>query len=80
MKTVHVRYFAAFRDATGRSEETIASAAETLAELFGERVAAHTALHPEAAARVALNDTLVDWESAFSDGDEVLFFPPVAGG
>ena len=29
---------------------------------------------------VAINDEMVQWDSPFSDGDEVLFFPPVAGG
>lgn len=80
MKTVNVRYFAAFRDAVGTSEEQVASSAKTLAELFGEMVARHEALHEESAAKVALNDVLADWQDAFSEGDEVLFFPPVAGG
>jgi len=29
---------------------------------------------------VAVNDQMADWESPIADGDEVLFFPPVAGG
>jgi len=80
MKTVTVRYFAAFRDAAGTSRESVETKAETLAGLFTEQVARHHALHEEAAAKVALNDKLVAWESAFEDGDDVLFFPPVAGG
>ena len=80
MKTVHVRYFAAFRDASGTAEESVRSAASTLAELFEERIAAHAGLNHESAAKVALNDELVDWDHPFQDGDEVLFFPPVAGG
>lgn len=80
MKTVEVRYFAAYRDATGVGAETVQSAAATLEALFEERVAAHAGLHPESAAKVALNDRLVEWDSAFEEGDEVLFFPPVAGG
>lgn len=80
MKTVTIRYFAAFRDAAGLGEETVRSDAPSLASLFEERVAAHRALRSESAAKVALNDRLVDWDSGFEDGDEVLFFPPVAGG
>ena len=34
----------------------------------------------EAAALVAINDEIVGWGQAIEDGDEVLFFPPVAGG
>jgi len=80
MKRVHIRYFAAFRDAAGTAEETVDSEADTLADLFAERVSVHEGLRPESAAKVALNDTLTAWERPFDDGDEVLFFPPVAGG
>jgi molybdopterin converting factor small subunit len=29
---------------------------------------------------VAINDEMAGWEALLQDGDEVLFFPPVAGG
>ena len=80
MKTVRIRYFAAFRDATGLGQETVTTAATNLGDLFAERLGAHAGLHREAAAKVAVNDTLVAWGDSFDDGDEVLFFPPVAGG
>jgi molybdopterin converting factor small subunit len=79
-KSVRIRYFAAFRDATGLDAERVESGARTLAELFQERVDAHDALRSELQAKVAVNDVLVGWEDGFSEGDEVLFFPPVAGG
>lgn len=79
-KTVHIRYFAAFRDAVGMGEEQVTTEAKNLEGLFEERVAAHAHLHPEHQAKVAVNDVLVRWQDKFSDGDEVLFFPPVAGG
>ncbi len=77
---VQVRYFAAFRDATGTPGETVDSAAPTLRELFDECAARHDRLHVEHAALVAVNDAMRDWDAGFEDGDEVLFFPPVAGG
>jgi len=40
----------------------------------------HESLQAEAAALVAINDEMCDWETVLNDGDEVLFFPPVAGG
>lgn len=80
MKRVQVRYFAAFRDAAGTSEETVDTSAQSLRALFGEMVERHAALHEESAAKVARNDVLADWHDQFEDGDEVLFFPPVAGG
>ena len=79
-KSVHIRYFAAFRDAAGLSDERGETEAGTLAELFEERVRAHAGLQPELQAKVAVNDVLVAWDDGFSDDDEVLFFPPVAGG
>ncbi|HKE47184.1 MAG TPA: MoaD/ThiS family protein [Rhodanobacteraceae bacterium] len=30
--------------------------------------------------RVAVNDALVGWDHALTDGDEVVFLPPVSGG
>lgn len=79
-KTVHIRYFAAFRDAAGLAEERVETSAGTLAELFEERRVEHAGLEPEVQAKVAVNDVLVAWEDEFADNDEVLFFPPVAGG
>ncbi|MEE4175515.1 MAG: MoaD/ThiS family protein [Xanthomonadales bacterium] len=79
-KSVRIRYFAAFRDAAGVAEERVETTAETLEQLFEERVAAHAGLRAEVQAKVAVNDALVAWSDGFSDDDEVLFFPPVAGG
>jgi molybdopterin converting factor small subunit len=80
MKTVSVRYFAAFRDAAGVASETVGTAAGTAAELFGECVRRHDALEGYSASLVAINDEMSDWEAPIRDGDEILFFPPVAGG
>ena len=80
MKSVRIRYFAAFRDAVGSSAEQVETNAESLDALFEERLGEHAGLHREIAAKVAVNDQLVSWEAGFEDGDEVLFFPPVAGG
>jgi MoaD family protein len=75
-----VRYFAAFRDATACSTEQVDSQAATAAELFSECAGRHDGLRHESAALVAINDEMVDWDVKLSEGDEVLFFPPVAGG
>ena len=80
MKTVNVRYFAAFRDATGVGSESVETGAETLRALFRECAERHDALFEEQAALVAVNDEMADWDAAVSDGDTVLLFPPVAGG
>ena len=75
-----VRYFAVFRDQTGCESEAIDWPGGTAAELFQLMADKHAALKTEAAALVAINDEMAGWETALSEGDEVLFFPPVAGG
>ena len=80
LKTINVRYFAAYREETGIGSETVNTGAGTPAELFAECSARHEGLQSYSAALVAINDEMSDWNAALSEGDEVLFFPPVAGG
>lgn len=80
MNTLRVRWFAAYRDATGVAEESVQSSAATAADLFAEMTRRHDALGRYRRALVAINDEMKSWEASLADGDEVLFFPPVAGG
>jgi len=75
-----VRYFALFRDQAGCGSETVDWPGGTAAELFQMMAKKHPDLKTEAAALVAVNDEMAGWETALSEEDEVLFFPPVAGG
>lgn len=75
-----VKYFAAFREATGTASESMETTAATPAALFSECRERHAGLEEYSASLVAINDEMADWEAPLSDGDEVLFFPPVAGG
>ena len=77
---ITVRYFAAFREAAGTESETLDTTAATPAELFAECQSRHAGLQRYSASLVAVNDRMSDWDVALSDTDEVLFFPPVAGG
>lgn len=77
---VKVRYFALFRDQAGVASESIDWSGGTAADLFQEMTDRHAALLPEAAALVAINDEMSGWKTPLAEGDEVLFFPPVAGG
>jgi len=74
------RYFALFREQTGCESESVDWDGGTAAELFQWVAEMHSCLKPEAAALVAINDEMASWGADLTEGDEVLFFPPVAGG
>ena len=80
MIEVKIRWFAAYRELTGIESETHTTAATTPAELFDEMTTRHAALAGRQSALVAINDAMTDWSATLSQGDEILFFPPVAGG
>jgi molybdopterin synthase sulfur carrier subunit len=80
MKSFHIQYFAALREAAGTSEETVQSAAATAADLYRE-MARHRSIPFELSIlTVALNDQVVPWSTALHDGDMVVFLAPFAGG
>ena len=80
MKDITVRFFAVFREAAGVESQTLDTASTNVGQLFGEMAQLFPGLAVEAAALVAINDEMVGWDQPIEDGDEVLFFPPVAGG
>jgi len=80
LKTITVRYFALFRENAGVDQETVESSAATAAELFQELGSRHGSSEPLGHCKVAINDTMADWDAQVEDGDTVLLFPPVAGG
>jgi molybdopterin converting factor subunit 1 len=77
---IKVRYFALFREQAGRETESIEFPGGTAVELFQMMSGIHPGLKSEAAALVAVNDEMCEWETKLIEDDEVLFFPPVAGG
>ncbi len=77
---ITVRYFAAFREAAGVATESLETVAVSPAKLFNECANRHAGLQAYSTSLVAINDEMAGWDSILSDGDEVLFFPPVAGG
>ncbi len=79
-KQVTVRYFALFRERAGVERETVTTGAADALTLFRELSDRHGTEDPRGHCKVAINDTMADWDSPVADGDEVLLFPPVAGG
>jgi len=77
---VKVRYFALFREQAGCASEAVDFPGGTAEELFQLMTAKHPSLSTQTAALVAVNDEMSAWEQAINENDEVLFFPPVAGG
>jgi molybdopterin converting factor subunit 1 len=77
---IKVRYFALFREQAGHDSEMVEFPGGTAAELFQIMAGIHPGLKSEAAALVAVNDEMREWETSLVEDDEVLFFPPVAGG
>ena len=77
---LRIRYFALFREQTGCGSEDISWPGGTAKDLFSLMAEKHSNLQVESAALVAITDEMVGWETLLAEGDEVLFFPPVAVG
>jgi molybdenum cofactor guanylyltransferase len=79
-KHIKVQYYALLREQAGRSDEALVTTARTPRELYEELQGRYTfSLAPEML-RVAVNEEFGDWTQGLSDGDSVVFIPPVAGG
>lgn len=78
--TYNIQYFALLREQRGLDQETIESSAVTAADLYKELSRKNGFKLPTSSLKVAINDDFADWKTALSDGDTIVFIPPVAGG
>ena len=79
MTKIRIEYFAILREHVGHSDENLETEAQTVADLFDELD--HRYQFPKMAQmKVAINDEFGEWDSVLTDGDSVVFIPPVAGG
>ena len=78
---IHLRYFAALREATGHTTETLdapdGSDISAIRALLTQRYPTATILARSAA---AVNRAYVPIDTPLRDGDELVFIPPVGGG
>jgi sulfur-carrier protein len=82
---VRVLYFASLRETLGTSGEELAlPAGVTTASGLRDHIAARgdpwAQLGRAKNLRCAVNQAMVGFDAAVSDGDEIAFFPPVTGG
>jgi molybdopterin converting factor subunit 1 len=80
--TIHLRYFAAVREAAGTERATlILPPNATIADARAALAARHPALRPVLAGCVAArNRAFAAEDTILTDGDELVFIPPMAGG
>ena len=79
-KRIKVQYYAILREQAGRSDESIVTGANTPRDLYNELKSRYPfSLAPEML-RVAVNAEFGEWSQRLTDGDSVVFIPPVAGG
>jgi molybdopterin synthase sulfur carrier subunit len=83
---LELRFFASLREALGISQEcvTIPATVKTIADLRAHLIQRGNpwaeVLADGKVLRCALNQHMVDANTALQDGAEVAFFPPVTGG
>lgn len=80
MIRIDLEYFAQLRDEAGRPGERRETGAATAAALYQELAAAYGFSLPAGRMRVAINAAFQPWDHPLTDGDTVVFIPPVTGG
>ena len=77
---IDLNHYALFREAAGCSRETVELDSPDAAALYDQVKTRLGVTLCRSQVRLALNDAFVDWSTPLSDGDTVVFIPPVAGG
>ncbi len=78
--SLHLQYFAIFREQAGKRIETLETPANTPALLYAELQQRHGFKLAATQLKVAVNNSFCDWQQSLKSGDHVAFIPPVAGG
>ncbi|MBC7659525.1 MAG: MoaD/ThiS family protein [Chitinophagaceae bacterium] len=75
-----VRYFAGLKEKAGVPSETVETNAVTPSELYAELKSRYDFPLAEDLLKVSVNREYQPFSWRLSDGDEVVFIPPVSGG
>ena len=82
--TLKILYFAWLRERIGEPSEQVETNASTVSDLIGElRLRDERydfAFSDLSSVRVAINQTLSDFDATLDGASEVAFFPPMTGG
>ena len=80
VRQIRLRYFAILREHVGSSCEKRETTSTTVGELYNEINEEKNFDLEKESIRIALNGDFVELDCSLSDGDEIVFIPPVAGG
>jgi molybdenum cofactor guanylyltransferase len=80
LKHVTVQYYALLREQAGRRDERLVTSAQTAEELYAELSRRYPFTLAPQLLRVAINTEFREWSAPLSEGDTIVFIPPVAGG
>ncbi|MCL4447951.1 MAG: MoaD/ThiS family protein [Thermoplasmatales archaeon] len=77
---VHIKYYAKYRDSTGKKEEDLEIGESTVRDLLEMLKTKYPKLNGEKTSLIALNNKFQKDETKISEGDVISVFPPVSGG
>jgi molybdopterin converting factor subunit 1 len=77
---IKIVYFAVFKDKVGKPYEHIDFSGKTAEDLFQYISKRYEFLDSFHSCKIAVNNIIVEWKHELCENDEVLLFPPVAGG
>jgi len=78
--TVTLQYYAQLREQAGAGGEQVSTGAASLRDLYAELANRHGFTLPADALKVAVNARFSDWGQPITEGDMIVFIPPVNGG
>lgn len=77
---INIKYFAALRESAGKSSEVISIDAKSVEEVYNHLNELYSFSVDRHHLKVAINEEYADFSDSISEGDTLVFIPPVAGG